>query len=369
MYLAAGDWGKASAEFRSLVTTSDKEPRYLVAYIVALLQHGETSSAESYLDRLEKLVPKQFLTVSLRADLLLAGKEPRKALALLNEFVDRTDVQPKDRGTRSRLVAEKLVQLLPKFAGQEQKPLAEEFGAQAETLGRAYFKQNPGQDLVLAVFLERSARPTRPWTCSNRPWGRALPKTSPGPAPSFGKAAASSLRSKSSVWTASCERRLRRFDRPVALLLVMAELRSRQARYADAEAFYREVLGKNSSDAVAMNNLAVLLAMQGIKLDEALKLMNRAVEIAGRVGAMLDSRASVYMALNDQENALKDILDALKDGETSVRLFHLAQVYQLSGEEKEARETMDKALKKGLTGDMLQPLELPAFEKLRQLPR
>jgi Tfp pilus assembly protein PilF len=152
------------------------------------------------------------------------------------------------------------------------------------------------------------------------------------------------------------------------LLLVMAELRSRQTRYADTEVFYRESLKKNGGDVVAMNNLAVLLALQGIKLDEALKLMNQAIEIAGQVAAMLDSRASVYIARHDPDNALKDIRAALADAETPVRLFHLAQVYQLAGQEKEARDTMDKALKKGLTREMLQPLELPAFEKLRQLP-
>jgi tetratricopeptide (TPR) repeat protein len=160
-----------------------------------------------------------------------------------------------------------------------------------------------------------------------------------------------------------------RFERPVPLLSLLAEVRSRQGRYADTEAFYREVLKKQSGDAVTMNNLAVLLALEGVKLDEALRLMNQAVEIAGRVGAMLDSRASVYMAMNDPDNALSDIRAAVADAETPVRLFHLAQASKLAGQDKEARETMDKALKQGLTPDMLQPLELPAFEKMRQLPR
>ena len=77
-----------------------------------------------------------------------------------------------------------------------------------------------------------------------------------------------------------------------------------------------KLLRRITTTSSAMNNLAVLLALQGVKLDEALKLVNQAIEIAGPVAAMLDSRASVYTALGQPKEALKDI--ARSDGRRGV---------------------------------------------------
>ena len=162
---------------------------------------------------------------------------------------------------------------------------------------------------------------------------------------------------------------LKHFDRPVPLLMIMPSCPTKQARYADAEGCYREVSAKAHGNAYAMNNLAVLLALQGVKLDEAMKLINQAIEIAGPVGAMLDSRASVYLALGETEKALADMADALADAEIPVRLFHQAQAYDQAGRQNEAASAMEKALQKGLTKEMLHPLEIPAFEQLKQLPQ
>ena len=52
MYLAAGNWIQASIQFRNLVASYGSEPRYLAAYVLALLDHGEIINAELYLDRL-----------------------------------------------------------------------------------------------------------------------------------------------------------------------------------------------------------------------------------------------------------------------------------------------------------------------------
>ena len=98
-----------------------------------------------------------------------------------------------------------------------------------------------------------------------------------------------------------------------------------------------------------------------------MKLINQAVEIAGPVGAMLDSRATVYLALGETEKALADMADALADAETPVRLFHQAQAYDQAGKQSEAAAALEKALQKGLTKEMLHPLEIPAFEQLKQL--
>ena len=67
MYLEAGKWIEASNQFRSLVASQGTEPRYLIAYIDALLDHGETNNAETQLERLQKLSPNLIDTSALQA--------------------------------------------------------------------------------------------------------------------------------------------------------------------------------------------------------------------------------------------------------------------------------------------------------------
>lgn len=365
MYEAAGDWIKASNLYRSLVATYPKEPRYLVVFIEALLRHNEVSSVGMYLNRLVEIAPKWFVTLSLRADLLCAKNQPDVAFNLMKKFVDEADAQSKDRDARLRLAADKLTRLGRRLTKPEQKPDADKFLDQAETWYRAYAKESPARNLLLAVFLGTRGKTDEALELLEKSMNSSTPQD-------FSRACIVISQTKVTDEEQNrrldriLERAIKKFDRHLAILLSLAELRTRQTRYDKAESYYREVIEKNPKNAVAMNNLAVLLSLQGVDLDESLKLVDKAIEIAGPLGAMLDSRASVYMALDEPEKALADITAAVADAETPVRLFHQAQAYQQAGQFEAAKKAWEKALEKNLTGDMLQPLELPAFEKMRQ---
>jgi tetratricopeptide (TPR) repeat protein len=365
MYLAAGQWVKASAQFRNLVGSHGNEPKFLVTYIDALLGHNETSSAEVYLDRLEKILPNHFVTVGMRAELLLVKNKPDKAFAALGKFLDSPNARPPDRKIRVRFVAEKLEKLAKKLTKPEQKPIAEHFVRQSQTLLRAYVDQNPGQDWVMIAFLARQGRIEDGLNLLDRVWE--------GTNPVLFSRLCSLFIKQSKIDKGQLQRldrilqtALKQFSRSVPLLLTKADLDVKLGRFAEAAVCYREVLEKNSGNAYAMNNLAVLLALQNSKLDDSLQLVNRAIEIAGPVGAMLDSRATVYIAMGRSDKALADLTVALADSETPVRLFHQAQAYDQAGRRGDASSAIDKAMQKGLTKEMLHPLELPAFEKLRQ---
>jgi len=368
MYLAAGAWAQASGQLRNLVASYGNEPRFVAAYAKALMDHNETATAELYLERLEKIAPAQFITASLQADTLFRKKEYEKTLDLLKSFLDNKDAQPSDRGVRMRLVAEKLEELAHRLTESNQKPTAERYNQQAEMLYRVYVDQNKEQELLLVAFLGRQGRVDDALELLDRIWQDSNPAVLAQVSSILqrdGKAGKEQMQRLDRILQAA----LKLFERPVPLLLTMAEIRTTQSRYAEAEGFYREVLQKNSGNAVAMNNLAVLLALQGIKLDESLKLVNQAIEIAGPVAAMLDSRATVRVAVGEYDKALEDMAEALTEAETPVRLFHQALAYEKAGQPNAAAAAMEKAVQKGLTKGMLQPLELPAFEKLRQLPR
>ncbi len=120
---------------------------------------------------------------------------------------------------------------------------------------------------------------------------------------------------------------------------------------------------------MALNNLALTLALQGKKLDESLSLINKAIEIAGPLASMKDTRASVYIAQGKAEEAINDIEEAIADAPTPVRLFHQAQALLLGNQKYAAVSTMQRAMKAGLKKEMLQDLEFPAFEKLQKLAK
>jgi tetratricopeptide (TPR) repeat protein len=151
------------------------------------------------------------------------------------------------------------------------------------------------------------------------------------------------------------------------LLIVLADAYTNQQRYAEAEACYSEIIQKSPGSAVAMNNLAVLWALQGKQTNEALKLVNKAIDLAGPLPSMLDSRASVYLALKLPEKALVDLAAALDDEVSPVRLYHRAQAYDLAGDKEEAAKMLQQAIDTGLKPESLQPLERPTYEQLHKL--
>ncbi len=366
LYLSAGEWTKASGMLRSVVADANRDPHYLVVYIEALLNHHETSDVPGYIERLSQLTSNGFDAIRLKADLLCATKRPQEAFDLLTKYVDRTDVQPKDRSTRVRLAADKLANLSRELAKSDQGLLADKFARQAEILYRSYSEDK----LPLAVFLA-GLGPDQMKESLKLLEG-VIDSSSPD---DFAKASDAILKNiaidkdKGLVKQLDqlVEKAMAKHGRRTALLLVLADSCTRQGRYTDAEAYYREVIKQSPNEAYALNNLAVILAMQGIKLQEAMKFVNQAIDVLGPLGPVLDSRAIVQMASHNLDEALKDVNEALDDRETPVRLFHQAQIYLALGQESSAKTSMFKAVQRGLAKDMLQPVELPSYVKLQQL--
>jgi tetratricopeptide (TPR) repeat protein len=366
LYLAGGVWLKAGARLRGIIVDYDREPRYLIAYIEALLQHKETSDVGMYIERLEKLIPNSFAAVDLRADLLCATHHPEQAFDLLAGYLDNKSSMPADRAVRLRLVAEKLAQLGRQLEDSKQKPLAEKFIQQAESLLREFIAGNAEQEILLAAFLGANGKPDEALNVLDRVWGHVSASNVAQTAAVIlhnGNLEGKQLQRLNRIVRSA----IKKFERPLPLLLDLAEICTAQKNYAEAVDIYREILNKDPKNVMVMNNLAVLLALRGEHLDEALQLVNQALEIAGPIGAILDSRAIVYIAMHESGKAMEDLQSAMADGETPVGLFHRAQACALAGRGSESKNALAAALKKGLTPKMLHPLERPVLEKMTQL--
>jgi len=117
---------------------------------------------------------------------------------------------------------------------------------------------------------------------------------------------------------------------------------------------------------VALNNLAVFLGHRGKDLDQALEMVNKSIELAGPVGSLLDSRATVYLGMEEWEAAIDDLQEAISDSPTAPRYFHLAEAHYGFQDIIEARKAMTKAESMGLSRKDLRKVEIPRYEALRK---
>ncbi len=368
LYLRVNMQEKAFNILRKLIAASPDNGRYLATYIAALLENNQISTAREQVDRLEKIYPNQFVSVSLRAEALVARDKAPEAFELLKAFVDKPNAQPADRNVRVFAIAQKLEGLAKRLTNRAQTTMADLFLREAESLYRTYVEQNSGTDWVLVAYYARQGRIDEALDLLDRTWDSNSPPVLAQVCSLFiqdGIAGPEQLQRVGRI----AKKAVAQFDRPIPLLLVMADIYGRQGHYSDAETIYREVIKKNATNIQAMNNLAVLLALQGVRLDEAVRLINQAIEIAGPLGAILDSRALIYLAKGDLKKAQADMNEALADAESPVRLFHQAQIYDKAGERSHAAATMEKAIKAGLTKQMLQPEEGASFKELSHLPK
>jgi len=365
LYLAQGNRPKFNSTMVSLLSEHGDDPRYLQTYVSALLDR-EPETAESWLERLEKVAPDQFATVSLRAELLFRRGKYEQTIDLLKGFVDRPAAQPPDRASRLRLAGERLEQFPRQIPGAEREVWGPRFVREAELLFRRYVDERPSQEVLLVAFLARLGLIDDSLNVLERIWPRSNPVMLAQvsvPLLRAEKISSEQLQRGEKILQAA----LKKYDRPIPLLLVLADAYTTYERYDEAEPLYREILQKNETNPVALNNLAVLFAFQRVKLDEALRLVNRAMEISGPVGSMLDTRATVYLALGQPDKALADLKEALAESATPVRLFHQAQAYDQARDEEHALDALKKAQKAGLTAEMLQPPERRAYKKLLKL--
>jgi tetratricopeptide (TPR) repeat protein len=157
---------------------------------------------------------------------------------------------------------------------------------------------------------------------------------------------------------------LRKNPGSVYLLVARADLLDACGDYEGSVRTYRDLLERNPKNVLALNNLAWLLAVHDRKGDEALKLIDQAIEIIGPVGDLLDTQASVFLVLGQADEAIKKLEEAGHQSETPSRLFHLTQAYEKAGRHDAAKDAWIKATKEmSLKEKSLHPLERADYKK------
>jgi len=130
--------------------------------------------------------------------------------------------------------------------------------------------------------------------------------------------------------------------RPGVLLPFLLESENRTQ---EAKQIARQALAERPQDAMAMNNLAYLLAETGDSLDEAVQLARGAVSQAPNNPVFLDTLGFVYLKRDQNDDAL-DIFDRLirRYPRDPACAYHTAVAWYQKGDRHRARNLLSRTL-------------------------
>ena len=350
LYSAERDWPKCRAEMRKILEAGSRQPRHLIFYVNLMIRLGVLDEAEHWLRTLKPLVPadQAGLAVELEVRLLKARKQDAKVATLIRNYVER---YPDQVGVAALL--------LNRF-GLPKK---------AEQAYRANVARNPdepGRTLALIEYLARQDRPQEALDLCEK----AMSKWSPEPV-TLASLAIYKARSATEPQHRKVENWVREavHQKPddVVVNTKLAILRTLQGNYTEAEAIYRRLLEANRDNVEALNNLAWQLALRDKNCEEALKLVDRAIDIAGPNSTLLDTRAVVLMQLGQGDKAREVLEEAVSsDPDRPIYYFHLARALKMTNSPSEALEALERSKVLGQTEESVDPLERGAYRKLCQ---
>jgi tetratricopeptide (TPR) repeat protein len=322
-------------------------PQHLAHFINFLIDSKELVEAEPWLDRLKKLEPESLACLDLEARLLNARNLRDELRSLLDKYGQQF---PDQIGP--------VAELLDRY----------KFPEAAEQAYKAFVARNPKQPervLVLAAFYGRQGRTVEAikilsgalTTC--RLEQVAATALSLYDAPSVTE----DQRRQVEAWVDQAVKK----HQAAFLSPKLGAIWIRQGRFDEAEVLYRRMLGTDPDHAEALNNLAWVLALRDQnKTQEALKLIDHAIENQGNLPTLLDTRAVVLIRagkLDEAESVLRAAVVAFPQSKSLA--LHLAWARQAKGDTDQARKEYNRAESLGLVIQELDPLERAIVQKLR----
>ena len=129
---------------------------------------------------------------------------------------------------------------------------------------------------------------------------------------------------------------------------MLGSMYERQKEYDKAEKTFKKVIELNPKHAAALNYLGYMLADRGVRLEESLSLIQKAVDLDPNNGAYLDSLGWAYFKLNrvsEAETYLKKALDRVRKDPTIHE--HLGDVYYQKGQYADAKAAWETSVANG----------------------
>ena len=127
---------------------------------------------------------------------------------------------------------------------------------------------------------------------------------------------------------------------------LLGSIYEHEKKYDLAEQQFKKVLDADPLNAAAANYLGYMLADRGIRLDESVKYIQKAVQLEPNNGAYLDSLGWAYLKMNRTDLAappLEKAAHLIQDDPTILQ--HLGTLYLQMGKRQQAEEVWERALK------------------------
>ncbi|MGC1274999.1 MAG: tetratricopeptide repeat protein [Planctomycetaceae bacterium] len=362
LFRRSGDLTRAASELRNVLAVQPDEPRYVSAYVQILIDRGETSEAELWVDRLKSIAPNELPTADLETKVLFANGKAVQAADVLSQVVE--SAEEGEAASRRLWAAECMTEFSARLRATGQVEAAETLATRVESICETHLQERPGDSLAVAELHARLGKIDKALA--------AMASSNETLAPEFVESVSVAVMTSPMATTMQLQRLQEILDglrakHPDAgpLLVVSADLLGWRGEHAEAETLYRKLLERNADDVRVLNNLALVLALGEKRCEESLALIDRSIAIAGPQGALLDTRGLIQLAAGRAKEAQADFQLALEQGSAADRYLHLAAAQWQSRDKDQAQRTLKKAEELGLAWADLHPLERPLLAGLR----
>ena len=367
MLLLTGDKVGTNRYYEQLRARYPDSAEVLSAYSAALLATREYREAKVYIDQLIAMSPDSSQAIQYRLQRLFLIGDYDELVKETGRQLERVKTLPDSKYSDACLAFGKL---LAYYASQ---PVNETFRANLSKIAieaEACFRQasqndpNCGWAVPLASLMIRNQRIDEALALIQSRSATGNEADCTNFLIDAGHVATQFTPAHTAAIDAFIQEILTRFGRTYVVLGGLAEYRITQGRYDEAEAIYREVLKTTPNSLSTLNNLAYLWAVQKKNSEEAMQLINQAILFYGEQLQLRDTRATIWIAMNEPEKALKDLEGQPTETLSVVNLFHRSVALLMLGKQAEAQTTFVDAKMQGLTPEMLRTLELDVYRQL-----
>jgi len=151
------------------------------------------------------------------------------------------------------------------------------------------------------------------------------------------------------------ERALRLDPENISTISSIAAVYDKIKMWQESDSLYEQALYKFPDNALLLNNYSYSLIQRNIRIDEALEMVSRALEIDPDNGAYLDTKGWIYYKMGQYQDALHYIQKAVEQREDSSEVLeHLGDIYLKLNNIPEAKKYWEKALDKNPLNTELQ---------------
>ncbi|MEX2138421.1 MAG: tetratricopeptide repeat protein [Pirellulales bacterium] len=355
LYERVGEWQKTKQIMLGVLGARDPQPLHYLAYAEMLLRNGEYGDVENWLNLYDR-TRKDNTSLPIRVTLRVRQNRPQEAVALIKRWIGPFGPKPWPQARLKQIeTAAALLQKLHLYAD-------------AEKYWRAYAEVDPTRLILLAKCVGLYGDLDEAFSILEA----SVKHSSPQAALVFGMQI---LRARKADARENHFQHLGRWyqaalqpqpDNP-ALEMLLGDIWEIRGELDKAEQGYRKLLQRNNLDPVLRaglaNNLAFILSAQNKNTDEAVELIESAMDVYGPNSDLLDTRGVVYLAAGKPQVALADFKEAVLDP-SAMKWVHLALAQNATGDQAGARSSLKKAQDMELKREDLYEVEWTRYEQL-----